>query len=401
MDEPPPQPSFDVAGHRLTLLDTGPRRLRALLDLIAGATATLRILYYIYEDDSAGRAVRDALIAARRRGIDVAMIVDGLGSEHAAAHDFFESIASAGIDICRFVPRWGRKYLVRNHQKLAIADEARVIIGGFNIKADYFGVPGEDGEAWRDLGMLVEGPAASHIAGYFEALSVWSKEEGAQVRVLNRMIARWSEQQGTVRWLLGGPTRRLSPWARAVKREIEGGRRIDMIAAYFAPTIGMLRRLRRAARRGSVRIVLPSVTDNYMAIWASRFTYRRLLKRGVGIYEYQPTKLHTKLFVIDDVVHIGSANFDVRSLFLNLEVMLRIEDAAFAAHVRAYFDGEVAQSRAITAEEYRAETSWWMRVQQAAAYFMMAVVDLRVTRGLNLGQRIPWRSRRDRLPPAH
>ena len=102
--------------------------------------------------------------------------------------------------------------------------------------------------------------------------------------------------------------------------------------------------------RGRARIVLASKNDHGAAIWASRFTYAGLLRKRVEIYEYQPTKLHTKLFVIDDTVYIGSANYDIRSLFLNLELMLRIEDAAFAAHVRAYVDGEVAESERITRE---------------------------------------------------
>ena len=116
----------------------------------------------------------------------------------------------------------------------------------------------------------------------------------------------------------------------------------------FRAEPGMLRRLDRIGERGRARIVLASKNDHGAAIWASRFTYAGLLRKGVEIYEYQPTKLHTKLFVIDDTVYIGSANYDIRSLFLNLELMLRIEDKAFAAHVRGYVDGEIAKSERIT-----------------------------------------------------
>lgn len=386
MAAPPDQPVFQIEGNAIRLLDTGPRRLDALLALIGGARSSLRVLYYIYEDDRAGRAVGEALAAAAARGVTVTLIVDGLGSEAAARARFFEPLEAAGVEVCRFIPRWGRKYLLRNHQKLALADEARVIIGGFNIKADYFGVPGEDGEAWRDLGILVDGPAATRLAGYFDALARWSRRENAPVRALARLLRSHSEHEGHVRWLLGGPTRRLSPWARAVRREMKAaartGARIDLIAAYFAPGPAMLRRLRRAARRGIVNLVLPAVTDNYMAIWASRFTYAGLLRRGVRIWEYQPTKLHTKLVAIGDAVHVGSANFDIRSLFLNLELMLRIEDAAFTAHVRAYVDGEIAASRRITREEHRAAMTLWTRIKQAAAYAVMAVVDPQISRRL-------------------
>jgi cardiolipin synthase len=131
-------------------------------------------------------------------------------------------------------------------------------------------------------------------------------------------------------------------------------------------------------------VITPSKTDHDVAIAAARHTYHRLLSRGVRVFEYQPLKLHTKLFVIDDVVHIGSANFDVRSLFLNLEIMLRIEDKEFADHMRGYFEGELADSREINAEAHE-KAGFLTRLRWAAAYYLMAVVDASVTRRLNFG----------------
>ena len=112
-----------------------------------------------------------------------------------------------------------------------------------------------------------------------------------------------------------------------------------MIAAYFAPPWGMLKRIARVGAKGRARLVTAAKSDNTATIGAARFTYNQLLKRGVEIYEYQRTKLHTKLMVFDDVVHIGSANFDIRSLYLNLEMMLRVDDAEFASLMRALFRG--------------------------------------------------------------
>ncbi|MES2986697.1 MAG: phosphatidylserine/phosphatidylglycerophosphate/cardiolipin synthase family protein [Pseudomonadota bacterium] len=381
----PAPATFTVDGSRLTLLTEGPGRMEALLQLINTAKRSLRVLYYIYVADEAGEAVRDALIAAAWRGVEVHLIIDGMGSEPAQGQGFFDPLHEAGVDVCRFVPRWGRRYLLRNHQKLALADEERVIIGGFNIEDSYFGTQAD--AAWRDLGLLVEGPAAARLTGYFDALSRWAKRPKASMRKLGRTLKTWSEPDGATRWLLGGPMRRLSPWARVVKRDMEQAQTIDLIAAYFAPNPAMLRRLDKAGKRGDVRLVLPSKLDHGAAIWAARFTYAGLLRKRVQIYEYQPTKLHTKLFVIDDVVHIGSANFDIRSMFLNLELMLRIEDKEFAAYVRAYVDGEVANSERITAEVYKARTGFWTRIKQAGAYFVMAVLDYNVTRRLNFGPR--------------
>ncbi len=383
MEPLPPQPSFTVEGNVLTLLDTGPRRLDALLALIDGATRSLRILYYIYADDESGRRVNAALIAAAQRGVRVALIVDGFGSD-TTDERFFDPVEGAGVSVCRFSARFGRRYLLRNHQKLALADEQRIIIGGFNIEDDYFGTVAE--HAWRDLGLLVEGPAAERLAGYFDALSAWVHDGTGKLRRLNAALSRWSETEGATRWLIGGPTRKLSPWARAVRADLRAGRRIDVIAGYFTPSPTLLRRLDRAGKRSAeVRIVTASKSDNNATIAAARFTYAGLLRKGIRLFEYQPTKLHTKLYVIDDAVHIGSANFDMRSLFINLELMLRIEDRAFADHVRGYVDGEVLKSTEITAALYRKNTGWLQRLKQLGAYFLVAVVDPSVSRGLNFG----------------
>ena len=209
------------------------------------------------------------------------------------------------------------------------------------------------------------------------------------MRDLRRALYRWSEPRGQVRWLLGGPTRRLSPWARTVRKDMRRARGLEMIFAYFAPNPAVLRRIEAVARRGSARIITPAKLDHSSMIGAARHCYARLLRRGVEIYEYQPTKMHTKLFVADDVVHLGSANFDIRSLVLNLELMLRVEDPAFAAHCGRYFEGELAQSRRITAEEHRARSTLFNRIMWGLAYFVVAVVDNRLTRRLNFGTERP------------
>ena len=384
-------PVFTVDANRLTLLTTGRARFDALIALIDGAQESLRLLYYIFADDKAGQGVADALIAAAGRGVRVELIVDGFGSETAASHGFFEPMTAAGVSVCRFSPRFGRRYLLRNHQKLALADAghdaARIIVGGFNIEDDYFGDGTKPaGEAWRDLGLIVEGPAAARMKDYFDSLRQWIQQPKGKLRHLNHALTGFSEQDGPLRWLIGGPTRRLSPWARTVRRDMRRGRRIDVIAGYFAPSPTMLRRLDHAGRKGGrVRVVTASRSDNDATIAAARFTYAGLLRKAVRIFEYQPSKLHTKLYVIDDAVHIGSANFDMRSLFINLEIMLRIEDPAFADHVRGYVDGEIERSSEVTKALYKAQTGVIRRARQFIAYILIAVVDPGVSRGLNVG----------------
>ena len=370
----------EVSGNRLTLYPEGPDRLDALIRLIEEAKETLRFLYYMFMDDNAGTRVRDALIAAAERGVKVWLLVDGFGST--GNMEFFQPLIDSPVHFCRFSPHWGRKYLLRNHQKLALADGRRVMMGGFNISDDYFGTA-EDG-AWRDIGLEVEGKSVACLMDYFDRLFCWTQAPNARMRDLRRMLQQHSVTEGKMHWLFGGPTRRLSPWARAVRMDMLAATRLDIVAAYFAPAPPMLRRMTKVARRGRTRLITAAKSDNNATIAAARSLYSYLLKRRVQVFEYEPTKLHTKLFVVDDVVHIGSANFDMRSLFLNLELMLRVEDPAFAAEMRRFFDGEAAASREITREEHRKERTLLNRLRWAIGYFIVAVADYRITRRLNL-----------------
>jgi cardiolipin synthase A/B len=375
--------AYDVDGNRLSLLMDGPERLNALVALIDGAQTSLKLLYYIYADDAAGQRVHNALLGAAARGVKVALIVDGFGSDSSSHDAFFKPLTAAGIDVCAFHPRWGRRYLLRNHQKMALADDVRAIVGGFNVAADYFSDTGET--AWRDLGLMVEGEAATRLSGYFDTLQRWTKRPKAKMRDLRRALRDWSNPAGNTRWLLGGPVRRLSPWAQSVRDDMKTAKSLSMIAAYFAPNPAMLQRLDQIGLRGDARIVTASKTDNMATIGAARFTYPGLLRKGVRIFEYAPSRLHTKLILIDDLVYIGSANFDMRSLFLNLEVMLRIKDAAFAAHVRAYINGEIADSVEQCLPDYTGWQTWWAKVRRALSYFVVAVMDYNVARRLNFG----------------
>jgi cardiolipin synthase len=382
-DADPNIATHEVAGNKLTLLPDGPERLEALIALIDEARTSLRLLYYIWCEDVSGTRVRDALVRAAKRGVEVALLVDGFGAAD-AKEDFFAPLTEAGARFCRFVPRYGRRYLLRNHQKLALADGRRVIIGGFNISDDYFGTI-EEG-AWRDLGLEVEGESVECLVEYFESLFAWALRPEARIRDLRRLLNQKSVTEGQLHWLFGGPTRRLSPWARAVRRDMKVARRLDIIAAYFAPGPLLMRRVGNVARRrrgGQVRVITPARTDHQSTVGAARHTYWALLKRGAHIFEYAATKLHTKLFVLDDVAYVGSANFDMRSLFLNLELMLRVEDKEFAQAMRLYVDGEVANSTEITLAAHRRQRTLLNRIKWGIAYFLVAIADYRIAHRLN------------------
>jgi cardiolipin synthase len=145
----------------------------------------------------------------------------------------------------------------------------------------------------------------------------------------------------------------------------------------------MIRRIGRIGRRGRARIITAAKSDNNATIAAARHSYSRLLRRHVQIFEYQPAKLHTKLAIIDDVVHIGSSNFDYRSFYINLEVMLRIQDAAFASAMRSFFERELEDCKWITPDLHRRRANPWRRIKWALSHFLVNILDYTVTRRLN------------------
>ncbi|HVL79307.1 MAG TPA: phosphatidylserine/phosphatidylglycerophosphate/cardiolipin synthase family protein [Sphingomicrobium sp.] len=373
-------PAATVDGNALTLVETGSERMRTIIEIIESATSSIRMLFYMFSSESSGATVRDALVEAAKRGVRVKLLLDGYGCSSAEAN-FFKDIGDAGGDFCLFHPSYGRRYLLRNHQKLVISDEGRALIGGANIEDSYLVDEGE--RYWRDLWLMIEGPAVRGAVDYFDELYSWTINPHARLRDLRGLVFRHSQSSGALQWKFSGPLSRRNPWPAALARDLTGGHRLDLIAAYFAPPRSMLRRLGRLARRGAVRIVTASKSDNNATIAAARHTYARLLRRGIEMYEYQPTRLHTKLIVVDDVVYIGSANFDFRSFYLNLEIMLRIQDPAFARRMRGYFETELADSERITPGLHRRRAHPWSRFKWTVSHWLVTSMDYTVTRRLN------------------
>jgi cardiolipin synthase A/B len=381
-----PCPPIDcvVASNRLRLLTGGVERFDAVMAMIESATDSIRILFYMFTEDEAGTRVLDALLKAARRGVEVRLLLDEFGCG-VIRPGFLEPLRDAGGTYCVFHPTLSRRYLIRNHQKMVVADGRRAIIGGANINEHY--LTDEGPQHWRDLWLAIDGPAVEKLADYFDDIESWTVHPKPLVKKLRRIIARHSRGSGPVVWRFSGPIARSNPWPVQIVKDILAAKKVDIVAAYFSPSNAMLRRIGGVAERGGVaRLVTASKSDNNATIAAARFTYGRLLKRGVKIFEYQPAKFHTKLYIADDAVHIGSANFDFRSLYLNLEMMLRVEDAKFAAAMRAYVDGEVANSAEITPAVHKAKATLWRKMKWGLSNFLVTTMDYTVTRRINLGQ---------------
>ena len=309
----------NVAEHRLEVIVDGDRRLERILSLLAGAIRSIDLIMYIFEHDEAGTRILDAMTAAARRGVCVRAVIDSFGSSD-IADSIFVPLREAGGSVTFFSRHWRSSYLIRNHQKLLLIDGNIAVTGGFNIADPYLSSQGT--RCWFDLGIVVRGPSIARMIAWFEEIHDYTVNHDGKLLMLRRLIREWPIDAGPVSWLVGGPTQRLSPWARAVRSDLEKARQLDMAMAYFSPGQGMLRRLGRVARDGRARFVMAAKSDNPATIGASRLLYGYLLRKRAQIWEYLPCRLHMKLIVIDDVVYIGTANFDMRFILVYVVVLI-------------------------------------------------------------------------------
>lgn len=381
---PLPECAATVGDSRIAMIAGGPQRLETLLAMIDGAQYSLRLLFYIFAADRSGSAVRDALARAAARGVAVTLLADSFGSGK-TPDSFFDPVRAAGGTMRWFGTRWTPRYLIRNHQKLVIADEQQLMSGGFNIEDSYF-APADDPDGWADLGFTLTGPAVAPATRWFDGLAEWMAQPRPRFRALRQMVREWHDHGGRVRWLVGGPTVRLSPWARSFRQDLSRAGNAAIVMAYFAPNAGLLRRVARIAQAGGqMRLLLPARSDNAATVGAARLLYGFLLKRGVAISEYMPQRLHSKLIILDDVVLVGSANCDMRSLYVNMELMLRVRDADFARQCRALVQAMEQSAEPISMAVHRQRAGWLTRLRWFASWLVVSVIDYTVTRRLNFG----------------
>ena len=347
----------------------------AMLKAMAAAQKSIRLETYIYSDGKLGRQFLGALLAAARRGVRVQILVDALGS-WLLLDDFFEPLVAAGAEVRRFNPLHLWRFGVRDHRKLLICDDATMFIGGFNVADEYDG----DGvtRGWCDVGVRIENPTlAGELAASFDelfALSDFRRNPLMRLRAFKRKRKPLKKPAGEL--LLSHPGRGASPFQTALYQDLAKAREVRIVSAYFLPTRRVRRDLMRVARRGGrVQLILAGQSDILVSQLAARSLYHRLLKAGVEIYEYQPQVLHAKLILSNGVVYVGSSNLDIRSLNLNYELMLRLEDKTAAVEARKIFERLLKHSQQIEPRQWRKSQTFWQRWQNHWAHFLLTRID--------------------------
>lgn len=344
-----------------------------MLRAIAAAQQSILLETYICSDGPIAREFRSALLEARARGVRVQILIDAFGSLDLTS-SFWDELVAAGAGFRWFNPLALDRFSCRNHRKLLVCDREVAFVGGYNLSDEYNG--DGVGQGWRDLGLELRGAIVSELADSFEFMF---RQAGLKHGFWLRLRPRTRDTISSGkhwRLLLNIPSFRRHAIKRSLADDFAEAQSIRIIAAYFLPTWRIRSRLVKCARAGRrVQLILAGKSDVRLAQLASHRLYDMLLRAGVEVYEYQPQVLHAKLVILDQVVYAGSCNLDLRSLNVNYELMVRVEDTELAAEAHSIFQQDLARSRRITPAEWRSGRSWWTRIQESVAYFLLARLD--------------------------
>ena len=355
----------DFGGNRCRLLGDrhGRDTLEALRAQIRGARRRISIATYILSDDAVGRELIRLLTERAKAGVEVRLLVDAIGSFGAPLR-LCRPLRRAGGQVARFnpaLPTTGKGSANwRNHRKIAVFDGRAAIIGGQNLGLRYMG-ESPSHRRFRDCSFLIEGPTAAALECVF--IADWCQATDEPPTKFATLLRERSPAVGTARVevVASGPDCEQDPlWEAYVKLFSECRQSITVVTPYFIPDQTLFTLLATAARAGRhVRIMVPRRSDHRLLDFARRWYLRNLREAGVEILFFKPDVLHAKLVVVDDEhLVIGSANLDMRSLFLNYEIGAVVRDPAAIAEVNALIDGWAKESTRYTEDLYRRSRTW-------------------------------------------
>ena len=311
--------------HQLNIHENGTQALQALRQMIDGATRTIDLCTFIFARDGLGNEIAESLKRRAREGVQVRLLVDGIGAYLGGRADF-TSLEGAGLQVALFVPPLrstlrGRTNL-RNHRKMVITDSERFWCGGRNLATEYF-----EGEAtstpWIDLSFDLQGDLARQARRQFE--QDWAFANGTTPHETRPSINREFPANSVLGQLIAsGPDQTDDTlYTLLISSFFVSRKRILLVTPYFVPNTTLLMSLTLAARRGvKVDLLMPKKSNHRLADLARHRALRELTAAGARVW-FLPHMIHAKAVVVDDeLAFAGTANLDERSLFLNYELMV-------------------------------------------------------------------------------
>jgi len=358
---------YFTKNNQMDILADGQTKFARLFEDIENAESFIHMQYYIYRNDDLGREIVAALAKKATEGVEVRLLIDGMGN-FGMSKRIFRPLIEAGGQLGIFLRPHFFRANFQNHRKICVIDGKVGYIGGFNIGDEYMGKVPRFG-AWRDLHIRIYGDAAKELGLHF--IMDWNfvdphhKIEASE-RYFPLTLPR-EEQECLMQIVSGGPDTKWPNIYNGLSKMIsEANQRIYIQTPYFAPDDNIFESLKIAALSGiDVRIIIPANPDHPFVKWCSLSYLGGLLTAGVKCYQYTEGFIHSKMLIIDDIVtSVGTTNMDMRSFKLNFEINAFIYDRDMTKCFLEQFDKDLEDSAEITLEAYE-NRSWWQKIKEA------------------------------------
>lgn len=338
-----------VRAEAVDVYRTGDPCFAAIEEAIGRAAHHVHCEYYIWEPDTVGHRLRDALVARARDGVVVRVLVDAVGAGR-LPRDFWAALTAAGGEVARFNPfrlsRLGlQSFNFRTHRKIVVVDGHVGFTGGINIH-DPESAAASGELAWQDRHLRIVGEPVRKLQRLF--FEDW-RFALAAIRFDPRYFPACDPCDGPwTQIVASGPDDEAAAIQKAYFVVINAAReRIWITTPYFVPDESVSSALVAAALRGvSVRILVPVAGDSWLVSAAARTYFDDVVAAGGEVFEYGPPMLHAKSMVVDgDIAFVGTANLDNRSFRLNFEVMAVVYDAGITESLARDFEADLARAR--------------------------------------------------------
>ena len=342
---------------KLDVFTNGSEFYPAILNAFRSARRSVNLEAYIFQKGEIARQYVEVLAERARAGVQVSLVLDAFGSL-GAPRSFFRPLLEAGGRVSRYNGlAWYRLFRMdnRTHRELAIVDGKVGFIGGAGVADVWFhGAKGKP--SWRDTMIRVEGEAVPNLQATFA--ENWLQASG-ELLVGEAYFPDIDCPYPTTALVINStPTIGGSTRARVLMQLLlaTARRSISITTPYFLPDKGLMQDLCHAVERGvKVQILVPGTKSDHMLTRStSRGGYGELLKAGADVYEYQPSMIHAKILIVDELwAVVGSTNFDNRSFGINDEVNLAVRDRAVALRLAADNARDLANSHRVTLDDWR------------------------------------------------
>ncbi|MEL7451279.1 MAG: cardiolipin synthase [Pseudomonadota bacterium] len=354
-------------GNQLTPLINGDEAYPAMLEAIGNATTSVSLCSYIFDNDGIGRQFVDALSAARQRGAQVKVLVDGVG-QHYSIPSIRRRLRKAGLMEATFMPPRllppSLHINLRNHRKILVVDGTVGFTGGMNISDRHITA---QGGSVQDVHFRVAGPVVGALEHAFA--KDWAFATNTAVTEPHD-VTHSTDGTASCRVITDGPDEELDRLSMLINATVAAAKRqVLIMTPYFLPSRELVAVLQAAAVRGvEIRVVLPAENNLWFVHAATMNMLWELLQYGVAVHFQPPPFVHTKLLVIDDdYTLVGSANLDPRSLRLNFELGLEVFCKNFTGLAERHMRQCIDKSREVTLAEVESR-SLPVRIRDATCW---------------------------------